>query len=103
MKYIAIVLLETEDRAAKTKSYDETILSIEAFSEKEAFLMAERYGKSCETEYKNGLGEDISIRFLQIIDVNRYLREENEAVTELYSRHFENIESYRNFEKLYKK
>lgn len=103
MKYIAIVLLQTENQATKVKSYDETILSIEASSEDEAKKMAHNYGKSCEGSYKNSLGEVISIHFLQIIDVNTHLRDEYEqGVLEMYSRHFDDLESYQKFEKLTK-
>lgn len=102
--FIAIVLLEAENLKTKVKSYDETFLSVEAISEEEAQKLAENYGKSCETIYKNGFGEEISVKFLQIIDVNQYLRENYEnSVKELYSRHFEDLESYKKFEILSKK
>ncbi len=104
MKYIALVLLETENLVSKEKTYDETLLSIKASSLEEAWELALKYGQSCQTSYKNGLGEEICIRFKQLIDVNRYLRDEYEdAVQELYSRHFEDLESYSHFEKLYSK
>ncbi|GJH40492.1 hypothetical protein RCZ04_10420 [Capnocytophaga sp. HP1101] len=102
--YIALVLLETENLVSKVKTYDETILSIEASSAEEARELAVKYGKSCEANYKNELGEDISIHFRQVIDVNQHLRDEYEdRVLELYSRHFEDLNSYSNFEKLYSK
>jgi|UPI0002D6AFD3 hypothetical protein len=104
MKYIALVLLETENLVSKEKTYDETLLSIKASSLEEARELALKYGQSCQTSYKNGLGEEVSIHFKQLIDVNQYLREEYEdAVLELYSRHFEDLESYSHFEKLYSK
>lgn len=102
MKYIALVLLETQNHVTGVKTYDETILSVEAPSEQEARQQAEKYGKSCESDYENGFGEAISVRFLQIVDVNSYLREQyEENVLELYSRHFEDLESYQKFERLF--
>ena len=102
--YIALVLLETENLVSKVKTYDETILSIKAFSVEQARELAIKYGKSCEANYKNGLGEDITIHFKQLIDINQYLRDEyQDSVLELYSRHFEDLNSYSNFEKLYSK
>lgn len=104
MKFIAIVLLETENLATKNKSYDETMISIEALSEDEAKKLAEAYGKSCEGNYENSFGEAISINFLQIIDINYHLRDQyEEGVKELYSRHFTDLESYKKFEILSKK
>lgn len=103
MKYIALVLLETENMVTKIKSYDETILSIEASSEDEARKLAEKYGLSCEGSYKNGFGDEISIKFLKVIDVNSHLREEyEEGIKELYSRHFTDLNSYQKFEILSK-
>lgn len=102
-KYFGIVLLKTENKSTNIVSYDETFLSIEASSDDEAKKIAEKYGKSCETNYKNGLGENIFIQFMKVIDINTHLREEyEEGVKELYSRHFEDIETYSKFEKLYK-
>ena len=47
-KYIALVLLQTENLHTGTKTYDETILSIEEASEGSAREIAQQYGKSCE-------------------------------------------------------
>lgn len=104
MKFIAIVLFVAENLQTSAKLYEETFISVEAKSTEEAQKLAENYAKSCETTYKNGFNEEISVKFLQIIDVNQYLRENYEnSVKELYSRHFEDLESYKKFEILSKK
>ena len=46
MKYIALVLLETENLVSKEKTYDETLLSIKASSLEEARALALKYGQS---------------------------------------------------------
>lgn len=101
MKYIALVLLKTENLITLITSYDETILCIEAENEEMAKKLAYQYGKDCETMYQNNLGQNIRVSFLKIIDVNRQLQDENEVVTELYSRHFCDIKAYADFEVLY--
>ena len=63
-KYIALVLLQTENLHTGTKTYDETILSIEEVSEGSAREVAQQYGKSCEGTYKNIYGETLQTTFL---------------------------------------
>jgi hypothetical protein len=96
-KYIALVLLQTENLHTGTKTYDETILSIEEASEGSAREVAQQYGKSCEGTYKNIYGETLQTTFLQVVEVTHQLREDNE----LYSRHFTDLQAYSRFEVLY--
>ena len=100
-KYIALVLLQTENLHTGTKTYDETILSIEEASEDSAREIAQQYGKSCEGTYTNIYGETLQTTFLQVVEVTHQLREDNEKVTELYSRHFTDLQAYSRFEVLY--
>lgn len=102
-KYFGIVLLRTENLNNKEKSYEETYLSIDSISKENAIAILEKYAKSCETTYANKQGDLIAVKYEQIIDINEYLREEPDGnCLEIYSRHFDDIEVYSKFEKLYK-
>ncbi|MFN3022027.1 DUF4288 domain-containing protein [Chryseobacterium sp. TY3] len=101
-KYFGIVLLRTKNETTNNCSFEETYLSIKSQNIDEARTVLEEYGKSCETTYKNQNEDVIVVNFEKIIDVNEFLREETqEKYQELYSRNFQDIESYSKFEKLY--
>lgn len=92
-KYISIVLLKTLNENTLETTFDETILEIQAESIKKAEILAQEYGVSCETSYKNSSDEKLTISFVKLIDTTAPLREVAEnQVLELYSRSFTNYE-----------
>lgn len=92
-KYISIVLLKTVNENTSETTFDETFLEINAESISHAEARAHAYAKDCETTYKNGLDEALTISFVKLVDTTTPLRENSENdVLELYSRSFTDYE-----------
>ena len=100
-KFISLVLIKTTNTTTQRVSYDETLISIVAQDVSKAKELADEYGKSCVTRYANINNETNEVDFVKVIDVNEYLREETGEVNEIYSRHFDDLEVYSKFEKLF--
>ena len=99
--FMALVLFEISTDT--TTLYEENFVEIKADTLKEAEKLANTYGNNNIHEYKNEDNQTVQNNFIQVIDVSEVLYEEAENnVRELYSRHFEDLDSYKKIEKLLK-
>ena len=101
--YVAVVVYESaSDSPDYTPLYEECITLIKASSEDEARSKVEELSKNRSTKYKNVEGHEISWSLRYIVDINLMLEDSLGEVTEIYARHFKNIDAYRKFETLLK-
>lgn len=101
-KFIAIILYEASSGHETFKPmYEESIVEVLASSTDDAKEKAFALAKKREVSYENAYGHKISWKLKSIIDVSEVLETHPEKDTrELYSRHFYNIEAYKDFEEL---
>ncbi len=101
--YVAVVVYESASESPDyTPLYEECITLVKASSEDEARSKVETLGKNRGTKYMNVEGQEISWSLRNIIDINPMLEDSLGEVTEIYARHFKNIDAYRKFEALAK-
>ncbi len=101
-EYIALVLFQFVS-TSDNKLYEEVIIQVKANSEEDAKSILENYIKESEHEYKNSENKTVRKELVQIIDIAEVLYpESNSNVRELYSRHFNDFESYKKIETLIK-
>ena len=101
--YVAIVVYESASESLDyTPLYEECITLVKASSEDEARSKVEALGKNRSIKYKNVEGKEISWSLHNIVDINPMLEDSLGEVTEIYARHFNNIDAYRKFETLSK-
>jgi hypothetical protein len=99
--YVAIVVYKTTSSDKKdTTLYEESTLLIKAKNKPEAEKKVAVAVKERETSYKNEDGATISWSLLKIIDINEMTDESINDITEIYSRHFNDIDSYEKFDPL---
>lgn len=101
--YVAIIIYKSSsDSQEYTPMYEENITLIKASTAAEARQKADTLAKSRYAKFKNEKGQEITWAFDQIIDVTPILGDEIGEITEIYSRHFNNINAYNAFETLSK-
>ncbi|PIE18115.1 MAG: hypothetical protein CSA66_05090 [Proteobacteria bacterium] len=101
--YVAVVVYESASESPDyTPLYEECISLIKASSEDEARSKAEALGRTRSAKYKNVEGQEISWSLRNIVDINPMLEDSLGEVTEIYARHFKDIDAYRKFEALAK-
>ena len=99
--YVAVVIYESaSDSPEYTPLYEECIILIKSNSKDEAISKIENLGKKRSTKYTSINGQEISWSLRHIVDVSPMLEDSLDEITELYARHFKNIEAYRKFETL---
>ncbi len=76
----------TESIEYDTDTYEESIILIKATTKDEAFQIALNKGKTEEQKYKNDKNEEVSWRFIKVIDVFEILEETINCGTEVFSR-----------------
>jgi hypothetical protein len=96
-EYIALVVFQF--LSSSNDLYEEVFIQIKANSDKDAKKIAENYANNSEHEYKNNDGNTVRKKSIQVIDVVEVLYQEAENnVRELYSRHFDDFDSYKKIE-----
>ena len=99
--YIAIIVYKSSsDSTTYTPMFEECITLIKATDEADARSKSEHLARSRETTFQNQQGDQIKWGLHKIIDVNPMLKDEISEVTELYARHFSDIDAYNTFETL---
>lgn len=99
MFYIAIILYEaTSDAPGYRSLYEESFVLIQASSEDEAREKAIIHARGQLPSYQNESGETITWVCKQIIDVSPVLSKTLADGTELYARHFGNMQADCDFE-----
>jgi len=83
--------------------YEETVMLVEAESIDEAFNKTEMLAKENHLAYLNINGETVRWSLEQIVDVVPILADVLQNGTEIYTRHFRNLDDYVRFESLVKK
>ena len=97
--YVAIIVYKSaSDSAGYTPLYEECITLVKANTMDEARSKVEDLTKHRSTKYKNAEGQEISWSLYSIVDINPMLEDSFDEVTEIYARHFRDIEAYRKFE-----
>lgn len=99
-KFIGIIIFQTESlNKSGSISYEESIISIKANNIEQAKEIVDEYIRNCLVLYKNALGEEKRISLNKIVDITEQLRDEESGnITELYSRHFNDLVSYLQFD-----
>lgn len=101
--YVAVVVYESASESPDyTPFYEECITLVKANSEDEARSKVEDLGKNRSTKYTNIDGQEISWSLHDIVDISPMLEDSLGEVTEIYARHFKDIDAYRKFETLSK-
>jgi hypothetical protein len=95
-----IVYKSSSDSKDYIPLFEECITLIKATTESDARQKAEHLAKSRAATFKNQKGEEITWVLHKIIDINPMLKDSIGDVTEIYSRHFNNIDAYNAFETL---
>lgn len=99
--FVAILLFESSSPTPDYQPlYREDIVTLRAPSLREARDRAERHGHDGQISYSNQAGEEIRDRLVEVVDVAPALSEPDTSLTDLYSRHFRDLTSYRTFEPL---
>ncbi len=99
--HVAIILYKSSsDANGYVPMFEESITLIKANTEAEARKSAECLAHSRGAKFKNEKGEEITWVFDKIIDIAPMLEDNLKDVTEIYSRHFANINAYKQFEEL---
>ena len=95
-RYFASLLsVATSDASDHKPLYDETFLVVVGSSELVARLRAEKYGRESEHEYESVTGEQITWKFLEVIDLVECIDQDlNNDVVELHGRFLRDIESF---------
>jgi hypothetical protein len=97
--YIALLLSVSSSGAPDHRPlYEEDVVLVHATSVEHARHRAGQLGERRRTSYRNDRGETITWAFLRIVDVAPVLYEDLSVDTELYSRHFRDIEAYDRFD-----
>lgn len=100
--YVAIILYQSlSDAPEYTPMYEESVVLVKAVDEDEARQKTELFAKNYTAQFKNEKGQLITWKMHQIIDVSPMLDDDIGDMTEIYARHFDNIDAYRDFEVLY--
>ena len=100
-RYIAILLFGAESNSVDRRVlYREDVVLIHAPDPESAVSEATRHARSAEHVYVNGAGERITERFHQLVDVAPLLDDDLTVTSDLYSRHFRDIDAYRRFDPL---
>ncbi len=99
--YVAVVVYESASESPDyTPLYEECITLVKASSKDEARSKVEALVKHRCTKYENVQGQVISWALHNVIDIHPMLEDSLGEITEIYARHFNNIDAYRNFETL---
>jgi Domain of unknown function (DUF4288) len=94
--YMAVVLYESSSDASDYQPwYQEGFVLIKASSLEEAKEKALNYAKREQVSYQNEYKETITWSLKRLVDVNNLLYDEFEDGTEIYARHFQNYEAYK--------
>lgn len=94
--YIAVILYESSSTEPNYQPlYQEGFVLIKANSLEEASKKAWNYGLKEQVSYQNENQDTITWLMKEIIDVNSVLYDEFEDGTEIYARHFQNYEAYK--------
>jgi len=70
-----------------SETYEEQIFVIMANSKDEAHIIAENKGKEEEVSYKNLYNEELTWKFIKVIDIFEILEEELKSGVEVFSRY----------------
>jgi hypothetical protein len=101
--YVAVVIYKSaSDSSDYTPLYEECITLVKADTEEDARLRIEKLAKNRSAKYKNIEGQEISWSLYKIIDINPMLEDSIGDITEIYARHFKDIDAYNKFETLSK-
>lgn len=95
-----IVYKSSSDSKGYKPMFEECITLIKAKTEADARQKAESIAQSRGAKFKNQKGEEITWVLHKIIDVNPMLEDSIGDITEIYARHFNNIDAYNAFETL---
>lgn len=97
--YIALLLsVASSDAPDYRPLYCEDFVLLHATSVAHAEQKAQELGERRRTSYLNSSGETITWSFVKVIDVAPALDGDLSDDTELYSRHFHDIEAYERFD-----
>ncbi len=101
-EWVGLLLFRT--KGMDFESYREDTVVIKADSREEAQEIAVGAGRDQNGAYINALGDPVTCEFLGIVDLNRRAFDTwSGRVLDVYSRHFEDIDSYRSFDPLAKR
>lgn len=101
--YVAVIVYQSTSASPNyTPLYEECITVVKADTAAEAKSKVEDLAKHRSTQYQNAAGQEIAWSLYQIIDISPMLADSFDAVTEIYARHFRDIEAYGQFETLLK-
>ncbi|MFW5443797.1 MAG: DUF4288 domain-containing protein [Methylococcaceae bacterium] len=101
--HVAVILYKSSsDSRDYVPLYEECITLIKANNEVEAKEKVEELTNSRATTFKNQEGQEISWSLHKIIDINPMLEDTLGETTEVYARHFKDIDAYNAFETLSK-
>ena len=99
--FVAIILYQsTSDAPDYAPLYEESTVLVKAKTEAEARDKVLALTQSNAVQYLNEQGHLIQWRLDTIVDISPMLNDEIADVTEIYSRHFHDVEAYRAFEVL---
>lgn len=99
--HIAVVVYQsTSDSPSYKPLYEECVTLVKASTVEQAKDKATELAKARSTTFTNQKGEKITWSLYKVIDVSPMLEDKIGDVTELYSRHFSNIDAYQSFETL---
>ena len=97
--FIALLLNEsTSDAEDYAPLYEELTILIRANNLDDAHAKALAQGGTLTHSFENAKGETIHWKFRTVVDIVPVLSEDLGEVTELYCRHFHDIEAYERFE-----
>lgn len=97
--YVALLLFGFASPAPGHRPlFREDVTLLHATSREDAEALAAEHGRSQENTYRNEVGEEITLRLLQVVDVVESLDDDLTGTADLYSRHFTDLASYRAFD-----
>lgn len=97
--HVAVVVYKSSSPSKQyVPLYEESITLIKAKTGREAKARLEKLIEHRRTTFMNQAGQNISWDLLQIIDISPMLEDRIGEVTEVYGRHFQNIDAYNAFE-----
>jgi Domain of unknown function (DUF4288) len=104
-KYYALVINKIEITNTKpTFGYEEAFVALDANTPADAERMFEDYKSQVGRTYQNAEGEMATISFHKLIEINAFLfNVPNGGFEEIFSRHFDGINAYYQFEPLLNK
>jgi len=73
-------------KTVETDTYEESIFLIKASTKAEAYEIAERKAAQNEISYKNSYDQEVTWKFIKIIDVFELIDEKIDSGTEVFSR-----------------